>query len=214
MTELFLSVLDMSLGGAILALLVLGARAVIKRRSGPFLPVLYALLVLRLALPFSVASPLSLQNLWNMSSLQPSAVAVQQGPKAGEEIIDTSQAVTDTPSVPQNAQPASPFSPNIILSENNTAAVPAPSPSPKILSLTDIAAVVWFGGAALVVIVVLAGNIRFLRLLKRNRAYDEPGFTALLASCREQLGLRRSVLVLQANGISAAAVYGVLRPGC
>lgn len=212
MTELFLSVLDMSLGGAILALLVLGARAVIKRRSGPFLPVLYALLVLRLALPFSVASPLSLQNLWNMSSLQPSAVAVQQGPKAGEEIIDTSQAVTDTPSVPQNAQPASPFSPNIILSENNTAAVPAPSPSPKILSLTDIAAVVWFGGAALVVIVVLAGNIRFLRLLKRNRAYDEPGFTALLASCREQLGLRRSVLVLQANGISAAAVYGVLRP--
>lgn len=211
MTELFLSVLDMSLGGAILALLVLGARAVIKRRSGPFLPVLYALLVLRLALPFSVASPLSLQNLWNMSPLQPPVVSTQPEPETPAS-TDMPQSVVDTPLVPQNAQPVSAASHDTVLAEGKAETSSVPAPSPKILSLTDIAAVVWFGGAALVVIVVLAGNIRFLRLLKRNRAYDEPGFTALLASCREQLGLRRSVLVLQANGISAAAVYGVLRP--
>ena len=56
MAGLFVTVLQMSLGGALLAMLVIGARAVIRRRSRPFLPLLYALLMLRLALPFFIQS--------------------------------------------------------------------------------------------------------------------------------------------------------------
>jgi hypothetical protein len=84
MTSLFMTILKMSAGGALVALLVIGARAIVARRSGPFLPVLYALLLLRLALPFSVPSPLSLQNLLQLP--QTPSAAVQSAPEMAEQL--------------------------------------------------------------------------------------------------------------------------------
>ena len=84
MDDLLSAILQMSLGGSLLALLILGARALIGRRPGPFMPLLYAFLMLRLAFPFSIQCPLSIQNLLSMPETQTVAVAAQTNPVAAD----------------------------------------------------------------------------------------------------------------------------------
>ena len=201
MTVLFITILKMSLGGALMAALIVGARTVIVRRSGPFLALLYGLLMLRLMLPFSVSSPFNLQNLIQMPQA-PTSAAVQSVPDAGSQshamtVQDNSVGSQDTDmTVPQPVE-----------YEGATSA-----PSSPTLSPIEIAAIIWLAGAGLISVLMAVGNIRFVRRLQRNRQYDEPGFAALLDECKAQLGLRQNIVVLQAKGLSAAAVYGVIRP--
>jgi beta-lactamase regulating signal transducer with metallopeptidase domain/vancomycin resistance protein YoaR len=208
MTTLFMTILRMSAGGAFMALLVIGARAIVARRSGPFLPILYALLMLRLALPFSAPSPLSLQNLLQLP--QTSAAAVQPAPEITEQLP---VAAEETLPIANN-NPADAAIGGIapLPKDNTAAAVPVPAPIKNHLTMVEIAAIIWLAGAGLISVLIAAGNIRFALRIKRNRMYDEPNFAELIDECKEQLGLRRHVMVLQSQGLSAAAVYGVLHP--
>ncbi len=207
MAGLFQTVLTMSLGAGLLALLILGARSLLGRRPGPFLPVLYALLMLRLALPLFVPSPLSFQNLLHVPETPLSTVNVPiEEPVITEDQTTTIPEYDLTPPVSQqnNAETAS-VATDI---PESTAFVSVPAP----LSAMEIAAIVWLTGIALTAAVFIAGNVRFARMLKRNRAYEETGFAALLDECKQQLGLKRHIPVIQTQGVSAAAVYGVFRP--
>ncbi len=207
MAGLFQTVLTMSLGAGLLALLILGARSLLGRRPGPFLPVLYALLMLRLALPLFVPSPLSLQNLLHVPETPLSTVNVPiEEPVTTEDKTTTIPEYDLTPPVSQqnNAETA-----NVATDiPESTAFVSVLTP----LSAMEIAAIVWLTGIAFTAAVFIAGNVQFARMLKRNRAYEETGFAALLDECKQQLGLRRHIPVIQTQGVSAAAVYGVFRP--
>lgn len=207
MAGLFQTVLTMSLGAGLLALLILGARSLLGRRPGPFLPVLYALLMLRLALPLFVPSPLSLQNLLHVPETPLSTVNVPiEEPVITEDQTTTIPEYDLNPPVSQqnNAETAS-VATDI---PESTAFVSVSTP----LSAMEIAAIVWLTGIAFTAAVFIAGNVRFARMLKRNRAYEETGFAALLDECKQQLGLKRHIPVIQTQGVSAAAVYGVFRP--
>ncbi|NLT97978.1 MAG: hypothetical protein GXW96_07520 [Christensenellaceae bacterium] len=207
MKEIFTAVLSMSLSGALLALLIIGARAIIGRRPGPFLPVLYALLMLRLMLPFSVPSPLSAMNLLPVPPVNtPTATVQTVGPPS-----EPPSPVAPVPDTDAADTVAFTGKPDIMTPPaENTGAAPAPVAAA--MEPLEIAAVVWLAGAALAAAVLIAGNVRFLRLLKRRQAYDAPSFMALLDECKALLGLRRKLPAIQAQGVSAAAVYGVIRP--
>jgi len=206
MKEIFTAVLSMSLGGALLALLII-ARALVVRRPGPFLPVLCALLMLRLMLPFSVPSPFSAMNLLpRQVNTQTAAVqTVGPPPEPPSPAAPVPDPAVDTVTLTG--------SPDIVMPPaENTGAVFAPVTAA--MEPLEIAAIVWLAGVALVAAVLIAGNIRFLRRLKRRQAYEAPGFMALLDECKALLGLRRKLSAIQAQGVSAAAVYGVIRPAC
>ncbi len=207
MAGLFQTVLTMSLGAGLLALLILGARSLLGRRPGPFLPVLYALLMLRLALPLFVPSPLSLQNLLYVPETPISTVNVPfEEPVTTEDETTIIPEYDLTPPVSQQNNAETANAATDIPESTTFESTPIP------LSPLEIAAIVWLAGVAFAATVFIVGNIRFTWMLKRNRVYDETGFMALLDECKQQLGLKRHIPVIQAQGVSAAAVYGVFRP--
>lgn len=204
MTAVFETVLNMSAGAGILALLVLGARAVIGRRAAAFLPVLYALLFLRLALPVSIPSPLSVQNVLPIPGTGVAARGADA--QAGAALEEAEVAAEPQPGPAPNAAAA------------GAAALPAQSGARITggagagLSVWDIAAIIWLAGAAALLMALLLGNTLFARRLKKNRVYDAPGLAALLDGCKAQMGIKRRVSVIRCGEAGTAAVYGVLRP--
>lgn len=161
--------------------------------------------MLRLMLPFSVPSPFSAMNLLPRQ-VNTQTVAVQTvgpPPEPPSPAAPVPDPAVDTVTLTG--------SPDIVMPPaENTGAVFAPVTAA--MEPLEIAAIVWLAGVALVAAVLIAGNIRFLRRLKRRQAYEAPGFMALLDECKALLGLRRKLSAIQAQGVSAAAVYGVIRP--
>ncbi len=198
MTALFATVLRMSLGAGLTALLVLATRALLGRRPGVLMPMLYVLLLLRMVLPFSVASPFSIENLIPYPAAQ-AVTAFAEAPAHAASDTDAQNAVysgdanssgaagaQEKEQVPRTASPA--------------------------LSPFETAAVVWAAGAVLSALILAAFSLRFALMLRRNRPYDSPGFDMLLASCKAELNIRRRITVVRFSGVNAAAVYGALRP--
>jgi len=98
MTDLFQTILTMSASAGLLALLVIGARALLARRQTVMLTVLFALLIAKLVVPLSIESPASLQNLVNTADI--SAIAVET-PVIEQSLpdIETQLTAADTPAV-------------------------------------------------------------------------------------------------------------------
>ena len=139
MTEIFLSILNMSLVSAMLILALLLLRPVLKKAPKAFLCALWGLVGLRLVCPFTVESVLSLIPSANpvrkeiiLSQVQPQALA-----EAGTEVTKT-----------------------II---TNTLASPAGASINPMQAISLVAAFIWAVGVAVMLIISL---VSFLRLKK------------------------------------------------
>ena len=66
----------------------------------------------------------------------------------------------------------------------------------------ELGALVWLAGLAVLTACVAAGNVRFTRMLLRNRTYDAPGFDAMLAQCADKLHIRRRIRARGGQSIS------------
>lgn len=193
MAGLFRIVLEVSITAGVISLMSLGARLLMGRRSGALLPLLTVLIIARLAIPFSISSPLSIQNLLPRIELPAGAESALP-----EEIM--LQGPADTAA--ENASGQS------IIPANESITVEADA-APQ---ATDICAVVWLIGMAALAAFIAAGNARFASRIRRNRKYDAQGFEELLLRCRAEMGLRRNVEAVQMSEINTAAVYGTFRP--
>lgn len=204
MTSVFPSVLRISTEAAVLALLVLGARLIVGRRPGLMLTILYALIAIRLIVPFTVSSPLSVHNLWNESQTQIEA-AINGG---------NVDAATEPKSSAHGTTPkGDPAHTEAVLTDVASSDI-ALFPDAKTVPLTalEIAALVWVAGMIVMIFAILTGNALFMRRIRRNRAYTAPEFFTMLAQCRQTLGLKRNVRAICASETGTAAVYGVFRP--
>lgn len=203
MSYVFRIVLETSISAGIAALMVIAARFIIGARPGITLRLLFILLIIRLAVPVPVQSPLSVQNLFNASVSQyiPEALNASVPDEADSSGISGVQG--DTKAAEAD---------NILTADNisvNNSAGPADITS---MSLADICALIWLCGVAAFSALLIFSNVRFMKMLRRNRGYDAPGFDALLTGCKNELGLKRRVETVRASGINTAAVYGVFRP--
>ncbi len=210
MTSVFESVLRISAEAAVLVLLVLGARLIVGRRPSMMLTVLYALIAIRLILPFAVSSPLSVHNLWSEPQTQLAAVFDDTAPVSAGSV--------PTPLFADSGEAQKPASDGTHAAQkpqSGNAGMPSAAParvSAEPLSAMDIASLVWITGMIAFSGVMLTGNALFLRRIRRNRNYDAPEFIALLDECRQTLGLKRNVRAICASETGTAAVYGVFRP--
>lgn len=203
MAGLFKAVLEISVSACVLILLTLGARLIIGRKPGIILPLLSVLILVRLAVPVNIPSPLSVQNLFTGIQLgQPVAetVAIPQEPV----VSLASETVTGISEIPSEHSAAT---------VNNEISTESKSQSKAFnLSFMDVCALVWIAGMVLMSACVVVSNLRFSRLLRKNRAYDAPGFDELLGQCKDELGIQRNIDAVQVSEVNTAAVYGVFRP--
>ncbi len=200
MESLLQTFLEISLTASVMLLIVMAVRALFSKRMSPAVMIaLWGLVLLRLCVPITIESPLHIGSLFLSPIEQPAAVDA------------------DIQSPPQNLQ--SNISANPIQSYNeqiNAAETAAPA-----LEKTDqtpaipwrsVLAGVWLVGAAAVLAVAFIQGIAFRRRINGlNRIADEK-VCGLLSRHKQTLRLKRAVMAVECDDLSAPAVFGFFKP--
>src|SRR5580704_15472718 len=191
------------------AINVLGRRWLSARQMS----LLWGLVLLRLLVPVAPSSTFSLEalarfvhNEMNRPTAAPAelqADAEQPDGRQSESApalvavgLDASQSPEASPS---NAAPS-------------TAALLGVDFSVAIDTLLASLPTAWLIGAIAYVVWTSLADWRFRRRLNRVRACDDPRVLALWQTCRDQVGTRRRIPIVQFDGISQPAVSGLFRP--
>ncbi len=180
MTELFYTILNMSISASILILAVLLLR-IFLHKAPRWIPVLlWGLVALRLVMPFSVESPLSLipKTDWVVSESIPSPLTPPANNTGSPDVPGDAIDIPDTPGSPIQSAPITPITP-ITPSENSptqsapttpiTPITPEPTPTAPVeenISLTEVIPYVWLGGVAAMLIYMALSYLRVKQKVK------------------------------------------------
>jgi beta-lactamase regulating signal transducer with metallopeptidase domain len=154
----------------------------------------YALLLLvgaRLLMPMLPQSPLSVFNLLQ-NPPKPSQAHFNPDPQpTGQWVIITKE----------------PFSKSV-------AHLPGIAAAPRAGNFTwrIIFAIVWLAGMLFVAARIARANLRLARRLRCAAVVDDPHLLQLLASCQDEMKVKRRLPILETDAIHSPALMGLLRP--
>lgn len=192
-----LSLPEMSLYGTILIAAVLLLRAVfLNRLPKRTFSALWELAILRLLLPFSIASAVSLYALFPLP--EPAALtAVTASPPSEQSPapITIPAPITEPSPLPETAFPI--------------VAVTEPTAEPKAdVSPETVLRLIWCSGAGLLLLVFAAVYLRGRREFRTSLPVEDD----FIGTWQKDCPLRRKVTVRRSDRISAPLTYGVFRP--
>lgn len=181
--------------GAVLILLILAAQRAFRRRLSPrWRYALWLLVVVRLALLCTIPSPASLFNLLNL------------GPDA--EWADGARAARSG-QVPAVAQPASDE-----LTEPSTeaASLLSAAATPRLGRRLSWLVGLWSAGALTLVVYLLVTHCRLARGVALRRPLIDAQVLNLLEDCKQQMGVRVPVTLIESGEAGSPALWGFVRP--
>jgi bla regulator protein BlaR1 len=203
----FLALLRASWQASVLIVLVLLLRGCLRKAMPPEWRTWFWMLVLvRLALPFSLESPLS---IFNYSRLQAPAALHSSGP-ASPVFFEPSLA-----EVPEMQAPA--IVPAADSNGHGAAGTDMQSPvrdpqKVRSLPLKAILAVVWCLGVLVLIFRVFLAHRHLARRLRGSSPSTDPMLLAMLQVCTRELGLRRSPILIETDAVCSPALFGMLSP--
>lgn len=201
LTGAFRFVLTSSIPACVLVLLILLVKKLFgKRVSASYHFGIWFLLILRLVLPFSVASPASALNLLvPLYSLEQSGEPLNfQGTPA----VSAKSAVPPKPAVTRPSAAA----PKSGRPEDRTNTTSSDIPFECTL------AAIWLGGALLNLFYVLTVNLHFIIKLKNSKPVTDARILEIDRESRAILGISSELPILSTDLVPSPALYGVLRP--
>lgn len=217
MSALFLSVCNLSIAASVTAGIILLLRLLFRRYwSKRAIYLLWGLVLLRLCLPVSLSSAVSLFGLWQT----PATAAETRAPLSSMQFVrPPAEQGRDRPSPsapPANANPPGDGSSagQAQAPASGTQAPAAPDGSQRetaapALDWTELLAWIWAGGALLL---FCAGAGSYGRtLLRLRRAVPLPQ-SHLLRACKQATGVHRRVRLYRSTLFDTPVVVGVLRP--
>ena len=191
------TLLEMSLAGGCLILVVIVLRALLLHRLPKALFFwLWMLALLRLLLPVFPTSPLS------VFARAPVAAPVAQ--QAAVEMVGEGAQATRTEAA---IAPAAPQAPPAVSAQTAPPVRPAPAAAPEV-SLTPLLTRIWLTVSLLLALLLGLAYARGLRNFRRARPLQSPFIRAWL----KQNALRRPLEVRLCARIDSPMTYGVLRP--
>lgn len=204
MTDLFLSVLGISLSiGLIVAILLALAPFLNRRYASKWKYWIWIVLALRLLIPFSGSDR---QPTTDTPKKVSTAVTSQQKEKQAEN--ENATALQETATPPQRmvvALPPQMTTPIVPSSEKNNADME--------LTLLDIIAFVWLVGCLLFIAVHLFSYAHYKRLLmKRGTVIEDERVLRQIARLSEELHIRQSIPVIRYPDASSPMVIGFINP--
>ena len=143
MTDLFLRIVELSWQAGVLALAVMLARLVLRRAPKWAVCLLWALVAVRLVLPFSQQSPVSLQ-----AAQSPVTAALCELPQTQEAAQKTDEVLPSG-----STEPLTPRPPTEIVTAQ-------PVPMPKPVMTVSLLAAVWLAGVAVMLTYLLTSYLR------------------------------------------------------
>lgn len=187
MAALFRLVWLSSLSAAIIGIVILLLKAVLKNRISPrWHYIIWAILILKLVFPFGPASQISLLN-----ALPPSAAGVSIT-QAYQDIHQVVTAQAETVVIPTSGQASK--SPGLLPS------VPALLPY------------LWLTGMLILAGWLISTNLLLNIRMKRRSCPAPDAIYALLADCRKRSGVKRDVALMVQDVITTPAIIGPLNP--
>lgn len=219
----------------VLVLIILFAQWVFCRRLSPrWRCALWLLLVVRLALPWSPASPTSLFNLLPASAtaiapLAPEissfALQTMPGAPAANNTVPSADWIAPrvTPAPLSDAPTPAAAEPTSIQLETRTSgslSSPASLPAPTgarpafrhAFSGMEIATGIWLAGVIAWSVLIAGSTLRLNRRLRWSRPLQDNNSQAIFDQCRQQLGITANPLLVESDAISSPALHGVFRP--
>lgn len=189
MTHMFARVLNASVHGTCICLLLILVRSLIKKRTDPrVMYLMWAILAIRLILPAFPHSPLSIYNVVSETAISDNII---------ERTYDSGTArEAGQPPLPSVAQTDA---------AGSIANAPA-MPTPGVMS---VATWTWMAGVLLMISYILICNLRFARKIKLCPLAELP--KGVVSKCTHASGLKKNVSVKECAGASTPCVFGILR---
>lgn len=178
--------LEISVYSGVIFIFVMLLKTLLKDRMSPALHyALWALLVMRLLVPVTIASPV---HLFVISAPQ-SHTAEQVQPQTNEAAMTSSDKTTDSSHTQPRQDIGTNDSPAVI------AAVPD-TRQPGSLSLPDIIVAVWLGGMGACLIYLIIQYCFLRRKIRRNAVLPAERLLELLGEVKAGLGIKANIKLL------------------
>ena len=146
MTDVFLRIVELSWQAGVLALAVMLARLALRRAPMWAVCLLWALVAVRLVLPFSLQSPVSLQ-----AAQSPVTAVLYELPQTQEAAQKTDEVLSGGP-----AEPVTPLPPTEIVTAQ-------PVPAPKPVMTVSLLAAIWLAGVVMMLTYMLVSYLGIYR---------------------------------------------------
>lgn len=143
MSDIFLRIVELSWQAGVLALVVMAARLALRRAPKWAVCLLWALVAVRLVLPFSLQSPVSLQ-----AEQSPVTAALYELPQTQEAAQKTDEVLSGG-----SAEPVTPLTPTEIVTAQ-------PVPTPKPVMTVSLLVAIWLAGVVMMLTYMLASYLR------------------------------------------------------
>ena len=146
MTDIFLRIVELSWQAGVLALAVMLARLALRRAPKWAVCLLWALVAVRLVLPFSLQSPVSLQ-----AAQSPVTAVLYELPQTQEAAQKTDEVLSGG-----SAEPVTPLPPTEVVTVQ-------PVPAPKPVMTVSLLAAIWLAGVVMMLTYMLVSYLGIYR---------------------------------------------------
>ena len=180
---------------SIVILLVLAAQWALKRQLNPrWRHALWFLVVLRLALPATLESQISIFNWLPLhANLAPSSSMLFESSiaPASDSLVDTREDGSSPEAAVGKAGPAG----------NGTT-----------LSPIRVAFLIWLAGAMALPVYLLVKTYQLGRRVKGRRPVTDTAVLNLLEDCKQEMGVTTPLLLVETPAVTSPSLFGLVRP--
>ncbi|GEM_PF-674360 len=204
--------LETTLVASVVIGLILILQKLLGRRLGPrWSHALWLVLLLRMVLPWTPPSPVSLFNLIPASLQRDAARQTTSSipPENAFRPADSAgtmegTSVAEPAPTESAAEPAKPRPQEIVRATS--------PPAPLLTAIRRMLPVFWLGGAILLGGYLVASNFALWRIIKREHPLVEQPILELFEQCKSQMGVVTIVALVPSDEVKAAALFGFVRP--
>lgn len=197
---------------SVLVVLVLVAQWLCGRRLAPkWRYALWLLVVVRMMLPVTPPSPWSLFNYAPIEQFN--ATEADWWFRSEMEPMIAQSPVSAPAETQSETAPKDPLAREAPTTGSARPSVPAPQSTlgTTAVVLRQNLGWIWFGGVLVLTMRLAWGNYLFSLQLRRRHRIDDPAVLALFDECRQMMGLRRSLALLEAPELDGPALFGCFR---
>ncbi len=212
---------NISWQAGLLIVLVLAVQRLLRSRLSPgWQYALWLTVLVRLALPVLPESPLSLFNYarWGWETERQASEALAAHPQPNPELAPATPAPAVAPQVALPVRPVNQAETQIPVPARPME-LPSASPPPVLTPAPVLAlrswpralAALWLVGVAVLGLRLVWTNWRFARRLSGRVPVTDPAVLAVLEECREVMGVRSHLALLEVPEVDSPALFGGLR---
>ena len=204
--------LQTTLVASLVICLILLIQKILGGRLGPrWCHALWLVLLIRMILPWSPSSRLSVSNL--IHSLDSEIQSRQQLPPVEQEAVSAAEQTAET--FDSTAGPEL---------ESDSAALEPVAPKPPVTvdgggesklhlaAIRQVLPVLWLAGAIVIGIYLLVSDLALWRIVKRDSPLVNQPMLELFEECKAQMGVQSLVVVVPSDQVRSPGLFGFVRP--